>query len=60
MPTKKTEKREEPKAPVFTKAHILTMSRYVERRDLLSVLLDDKKQYSHEEIEGVINDFMTK
>lgn len=53
----KAKKAEEPK---FTKAHILTMKRYVERRDLLSVLLDDAGQYTHDEVEAIINDFMSK
>ena len=44
--------------PTFTKAHILTMNRYVERQDLLSVLLDGSKLYSHAEVETIINDFM--
>ena len=48
-------KREEPK---FTKAHILTMNRYVERRDLLSVLLNEDSLYSHKEVEAIIDEFM--
>ncbi len=52
----KAKKAEEPK---FTKAHILTMTRYVERQDLLSVLLDESKLYSHAEVETIINDFMS-
>ena len=58
MTTKKeTKKREEPR---YSKAHILTMNRYVERRDLLSVLLDESGLYTHKEIEAIINDFMKK
>ena len=53
----KKKKQEEPK---FTKAHILTMKRYVERRDLLSVLLDDAGLYAHDEVEAIIDNFMSK
>ena len=48
------------KAPVskFSKGQILRSKRYGERRDLLSVLLEDKKAYSHAEVEKIIDDFM--
>ena len=58
MATKKETKKQEWEEPKFTKAHILTMTRYIERQDLLSVLLDDSKTYSHKEVESVIAKFM--
>lgn len=44
--------------PVFTKRNILTFQRYAKRRDLLSVLLEDGKEYTFDQIDGLINDFM--
>lgn len=44
--------------PVFTKRNILTFKRYADRRDLLSVLLEDGKEYTHDQIDGLIKDFM--
>ena len=63
MPTTKTRKpkTEEPTitAPVvFPKERVLTFRRYADRRDLLSVLLEDGKEYTFDQIDGLINDFM--
>ena len=46
------------KAPAFPKERILTFQRYAKRRDLLSVLLEDGKEYTFDQIDGLINDFM--
>lgn len=46
------------KAPAFPKERILTFQRYAKRRDLLSVLLEDGKEYTHDQIDGLIKDFM--
>ena len=43
--------------PVFTKRNILTFQRYANRRDLLSILLEDGKEYTHDQIDGLIKDF---
>ena len=43
---------------VFLKERVLTFKRYAERRDLLSVLLEDGKEYTHDQIDGLIKDFM--
>lgn len=43
---------------VFPKEWVLTFRRYAERRDLLSVLLEDGKEYTHDQIDGLIKDFM--
>ena len=65
MPTTKTRKPKTEEAappvsnvPVFTKRNILTFKRYANRRDLLSVLLKDGKEYTHDQIDGLIKDFM--
>lgn len=44
---------------VFQKAHILTFKRYAKRRDLLKALLDDEREYTLNEVDGLIQDFMT-
>lgn len=43
---------------VFPKERVLTFKRYADRRDLLSVLLEDGKEYTHDQIDGLIKDFM--
>lgn len=43
---------------VFHKERVLTFKRYDDRRDLLSVLLEDGKEYTHDQIDGLIKDFM--
>lgn len=43
---------------VFAKRRILKMKRYAKRRDLLSVLLDDEKMYTLDQVDGLIDDFM--
>lgn len=42
----------------FPKERVLTFRRYADRRDLLSVLLEDGEEYTHAQIEEKINDFM--
>lgn len=44
-------------APSFPKYRILTFKRYANRRDLLSVLLEDDKEYTHEQVQKVLDDF---
>jgi len=46
--------------PSFSKDHILKMDRYIERRDLLSVLLNEDESYTHEEVAKVISDYFEK
>ena len=43
---------------VFPKERVLTFKKYADRRDLLSVLLEDGKKYTHDQIDGLIKDFM--
>lgn len=44
--------------PLFTKRTILTFQRYAKRRDLLSVLLKDGKEYTMEQVDSLIQNFM--
>lgn len=52
--------KEKTDAPVskFSKEQILKSRRYEGRRDLLGVLLSDKKSYSCAEIEKILDDFL--
>lgn len=51
----------EEKQPVkFTKAQLLKSTRYSDRRDALSVLLEDDKSYSHKEVETILDKFLKK
>ena len=45
---------------VFSKSKILKLNRYAHRRDLLSVLLDDGKEYTKDQVDGLIKDFMER
>ena len=46
-------------APVtFTKEAILKSKRWAFRRDALSFLLEDGKEYSHQDVESILNDYM--
>lgn len=48
-------------APViFSKSHILTFKRYANRRDLLSQLLKDGKNYTLDQVDSLIQNFMKK
>ena len=42
----------------FSKEQLLKSQRYHERRDLLTALLKDGKQYSHVEVQTLIDKFM--
>lgn len=46
------------KAAKFSKAQILRSDRYAKRRDLLSAILEDGKNYSVEEIDSKISKFL--
>lgn len=48
-----------PAAPAFTKKQIVTSELYAHRRDLLNALLNDKKTYTHAEIEEIINNALS-
>ncbi len=42
----------------YTKAQIIKSAKYSNRRDVLSVLLQDDKEYSLDEVDTLINKFM--
>jgi len=49
------------RSPVkFTKAQILKSKKYLPSRNVLAVILEDGREYGHEEIEAELNEFMKK
>ena len=44
--------------PKFSKEALLKCKRWADRRDALSVLLKDDAEYSHKDVENILNDFM--
>ena len=55
MAEKKTETIE---AATFTKAQILDSKKYANRRDALSVILNDKENYTLENVDALLDNFM--
>ncbi len=45
---------------VFSKEQILASGKYSNRRDLLAVLLEDGKFYTDEQVEKIMDNWMTK
>ncbi len=43
---------------VFSKQKVLSLQRYANRRDLLSVLLNDGENYTLDQVDSLVNDFM--
>ena len=43
---------------VFPKERVLTFKRYANRRDLLSILLKDGQEYTHDQVQNLIDNFM--
>ena len=43
---------------VFPKERVLTFRRYANRRDLLSILLKDGQEYTHDQVQNLIDNFM--
>ena len=43
--------------PRFSKQQLLNSHWYSHRRDMISMLLDDEKQYSHGEVTAMIKEF---
>ena len=46
--------------PGFHQRNILTFQRYAKRRDLLSVLLEDGKEYTMEQVDSLLQNFFKK
>lgn len=45
---------------VYDKGAILSSKKYAEKRDIISVLLKDNVNYTLEQVDAIIEDFMTK
>lgn len=58
MTIRKAFKEEISESSKFTKEQLVQSKRYVNRKDLLNVLLQTEKLYSLEEVDGLIEDFM--
>lgn len=55
MAEKKVEKEQE---PLFSKEQILVSKKYKNRRDVLSAILEDGKQYTFETVDSLLEKFM--
>jgi len=42
----------------FTKEAILKSKRWADRRDALSFLLKDGEEYTHKDVDNILNDYM--
>lgn len=45
--------------PKFPKSSLLRFDRYASRRDLLGALLEEEKSYTFEEVDKILQKFMT-
>lgn len=48
----------EQEVETFTKEQLLSAKKYSNRKDILGVLLEDGKQYSFEQVDTLMDDFM--
>lgn len=48
------------KEVTFTKQQIINSKKYLDRKDVLNVLLKDDTSYTFKEVDKLINDFMKK
>lgn len=60
MANKKAEAAPTKNKVVFSKAKVLTLNRYAGRRDLLAQLLKDGKDYTLDQVDALIQNFMKK
>lgn len=44
----------------FTKAQLIASKKYKDKRDILVAILSENYLYSHDEVDAMIKDFMTK
>lgn len=42
------------------KEAILSSQKYLDKRDLINILLDDETEYSLDEVDGLIEEFLSK
>lgn len=54
----KAQKTKAPEVLKFPKSKLVGSKKFVKHRDLINVLLDEKKTYSIVEVEGLIKDFL--
>ena len=45
-------------APAYTKEQLLASKKYRDRRDLLHALLEDERQYTNEQVDALITNYM--
>lgn len=55
---KKAVKAVTPKEIKFPKSKLLTFRKYYDRIDLLTALLDDTKEYSVDEVDTIVDNFL--
>lgn len=55
---KKKETAENNASPKFTKEQLIYSKRYINMVDVLAVVLDNDKEYTFDEVDKLINDFM--
>ena len=53
-------KEEKDKDAIFSKKQILSSTNYRDKRDLLSVLLQDDKKYSLKKVDELVESFMKR
>jgi hypothetical protein len=46
------------RAPSYSKAKLISFERYRDRRDLLGALLDDGREYTTDEVDSAVADFL--
>ena len=58
MPKNETAAAPAPAEAVYTREQVMSSQRYANRRDLVSVLLENGKTYTLTEVDALINKFM--
>lgn len=53
-------KKEVKEAIKYSKQAIVNSKRYANRKDILNVLLEEEREYSFDEIDSILDDFMSK
>lgn len=55
-----TKKKEAQRIDLFTKEQFLESKKYVENRDVISVILDEDTMYSFSEVDMMLEKFLSK
>lgn len=53
-------KKSETENITYSKEALLKSQKYLEKRDLISILLDNETEYSLDEVDGLIEEFLNK